>query len=95
MSNENNPLHEAAHSGAIPVTPSLTRVLELARIDAEPGRLHRRSMAIGGLALLVGIVAAVIARGLLALIGLITHLSFEGAWRGRRATRRTTRSVPG
>ncbi len=82
MSNENNPLHESAHSGAIPITPSLTRVLELARVDAEPGRLHRRSMAIGGLALLVGIVAAVIARGLLALIGLITHLSFEGrvAW---------------
>ncbi|NNM65628.1 MAG: chloride channel protein [Burkholderiales bacterium] len=62
----------------MPLAPSLGPLLQAAHAGPDPGGINRRTLFIGLLALGIGVAAAFVAQGLLALIGLITHLSFQG-----------------
>lgn len=62
----------------IPVVARPDPQTEVARIGVESGGLGRRTLFISLLAIAIGVAAACIAQALLALIGLITHLSFQG-----------------
>ncbi len=61
---------------SLPIAPSLEPALETLSTPVERAVVDRRVLAIGGLAVGLGLVAAVIARVLTALIGLITNLAF-------------------
>ena len=63
---------------SLPLAPSLGSLLQAAHAGPDPGGVNRRTLFIGLLALGIGVAAAFVAQGLLALIGLITHLSFQG-----------------
>ncbi len=65
-------------SGRIPVAPSLGPTLQAASVPLEPSPVDRRVLTISALAIALGLAAAVIARVLGALIGLITNLAFYG-----------------
>ncbi|OIQ94274.1 inosine-5'-monophosphate dehydrogenase [mine drainage metagenome] len=67
-----------AASCEIPVVARPDPQTEVARIGVESGGLGRRTLFISLLAIAIGVAAACIAQALLALIGLITHLSFQG-----------------
>ena len=58
--------------------PSLESLIQTAQLGHRPGGIQRRTLFIVLLALGIGVAAALIAQTLLALIGLITHLSFQG-----------------
>ncbi|HVW02050.1 MAG TPA: chloride channel protein, partial [Planctomycetaceae bacterium] len=60
----------------IPVSPSLQLVLESAQVPEQVAIVDRRVLAICGLALALGIVAAVIAQFLVRLIAFVTNLAF-------------------
>ncbi|MDE2325473.1 MAG: chloride channel protein [Betaproteobacteria bacterium] len=62
----------------MPLAPSLGSLLQAAHAGPDPGGVNRRTLFIGLLALGIGAAAALVAQALLALIGLITHLSFQG-----------------
>ncbi|HTJ40797.1 MAG TPA: chloride channel protein, partial [Kofleriaceae bacterium] len=66
------------HSGQLPVAPSLDPTLASVGVHAPP--VDRRVVLITLLAVGVAAGAAIIARVLTALIGLITNLSFYGRW---------------
>ena len=63
---------------SLPLAPSLGSLLQAAHAGPDPGGVNRRTLFIGLLALGIGAAAALVAQALLALIGLITHLSFQG-----------------
>jgi H+/Cl- antiporter ClcA len=65
-------------SGRIPLAPSLSPTLEAAHVPLEASPIDRRVITISGLAIALGLAAAVIARILSALIGFITNLAFYG-----------------
>jgi chloride channel protein, CIC family len=67
------------HSGSLPVAPSLEPALAGAEMPAAPA-VDRRIVLICGLAVVVATGAAVAARALTALIGLITNLAFYQRW---------------
>ena len=54
--------------------------LETVRAPFERANVDKRVLGVSALALGLGLVAAVIARVLTALIGLITNLAFYGRW---------------
>jgi H+/Cl- antiporter ClcA len=54
--------------------------LQAMRMPIERGRVDRRLLGISGLCVGLGLVAAVVARLLTSLIGLITNLAFHGTW---------------
>jgi H+/Cl- antiporter ClcA len=62
----------------LPVAPSLESLIQAAHLGHSPGGIQRRTLFIVLLGLGIGVAAALIAQALLALIGLITHLSFQG-----------------
>ncbi len=62
----------------LPLTLSLAPLLQTAHTGSDPGGVNRRTLSIGLLAVAIGAAAALIAQALLALIGLITHISFQG-----------------
>ena len=62
----------------LPLTPSLAPLLETAHTRPDPGGVNTRTLFIGLLAIGIGVIATLIARALLVLIALITHLSFQG-----------------
>ncbi len=70
--------HRHSPADPLPITPSLTPLLESARIAGAPGKLRARSVVLALLALAVGVAAALIARALVALIALIGNLAFAG-----------------
>lgn len=72
--------HAPPHHDSLPVTPSLAPLMASANIGGAPGGLERRTVRIGLLAIAVGLVAALLAQALVGLIGLISHLAFEGRW---------------
>ncbi|HEY8089761.1 MAG TPA: chloride channel protein [Polyangiaceae bacterium] len=67
-------------SGRLPVAPSLGPALLTVRTPVERAYVDRRVLGISALAIGLGVVSAVIARVLTALIGLITNLAFHGTW---------------
>jgi CIC family chloride channel protein len=67
-------------SGRLPVAPSLRPTIEALRLPVEQAPIDRRVLLVSGLCIALGLTAAVIARVLTALIGLITNLAFHGRW---------------
>jgi CIC family chloride channel protein len=66
--------------GRIPIAPSMRPALDSVSFPEEVAPLERRVLVISGLALGLGLIAAVIARALTSLIALITNLAFYGHW---------------
>jgi H+/Cl- antiporter ClcA len=66
--------------GGLPVAPSMAPALQNVRVPLERAHVNRRVLGVSALALGLGMVSAVVARVLTALIGLITNLSFYGRW---------------
>jgi len=64
----------------IPVAPSMGPALHSVTLPDEAAPLDRRVLTICSLALALGLAAAVLARVLTALIGLITNIAFYGRW---------------
>jgi CIC family chloride channel protein len=67
-------------SGRLPVAPSMGPALLSVRAPVERVYVDRRVLGISALAIGLGLVSALIARVLTALIGLITNLAFHGTW---------------
>ena len=67
------------HSTGLPVAPSLGPLVQAAHIGQDRGLVGTRTLRICVISIAIGIAAAILARGLLRLIGLITHLSFFGS----------------
>lgn len=65
---------------ALPIAPSMGPALAAIRAPLQRAAVDRRVIAISGLAIALGLVAAFIARLLTTLIGLITNLAFYGRW---------------
>jgi len=72
----NNPHTRAA----VPLAPALDPTLSAVHMPRQFRPLDRRVLWITFLAMLLGSVVAFVAKGLTALIGLITNLSFYGRW---------------
>ncbi|MES2407470.1 MAG: chloride channel protein [Pseudomonadota bacterium] len=62
----------------LPVIPSLAPLLDAAHVSGHATGMDRRMLFICTLTFGISIIAAVIARGLISLIGFITHLFFYG-----------------
>ncbi len=63
-----------------PVAPSMGPALETVNAPMERANVDGRVLGISGLAIGLGLVSALIARLLTALIGIITNLAFYGRW---------------
>ncbi|HEY5243874.1 MAG TPA: chloride channel protein [Polyangiaceae bacterium] len=64
----------------LPVAPSMGPALETVNVPLERASVDKRVLGVSGLAIGLGLITAVIARLLTALIGLITNLAFHGRW---------------
>jgi CIC family chloride channel protein len=62
----------------LPLTPSMAPLLDAAHVSGHATGMDRRMFFICTLAFGISILAAIVARGLMSLIGLITHLAFYG-----------------
>jgi CIC family chloride channel protein len=76
---DRSPAHER-RSPRLPIAPSMGPALEMVTVPAERPRVDKRILAVSGLTIVLGLVAAFMARVLTALIGLITNLAFHGRW---------------
>ncbi len=68
----------AATTEGLPVAPSMAPEISRIRIPRERRVIDARTVWITAAATLIGVIAAFVARGLTALIGLITNVSFYG-----------------
>jgi H+/Cl- antiporter ClcA/CBS domain-containing protein len=64
----------------LPIAPSMGPARETIKAPVDRANVDARVLGISGLAIGLGLVAAVIARLLTSLIGLITNLAFHGRW---------------
>ena len=64
----------------LPIAPSMGPALETISAPFERANVDARVLGLSGLGIGLGLVAAVVARVLTALIGLITNLAFYGRW---------------
>jgi CIC family chloride channel protein len=64
----------------LPIAPSMGPALETIRAPFERANVDARVLGLSAVAIGLGLVAAVVARALTALIGLITNLAFYGHW---------------
>ena len=71
-------VEQGSTRGGIPVAPSLGPTLAAARVPHRATLADRRVVAIAGLAIGVAFLAALVARGLTALIALVTNAAFYG-----------------
>ncbi len=71
-------VHDASTTRGLPVAPALGPTLEAAQMPVEERPIDRRVMWICLLALGIAIAAGLIARALIALIGVVTNLAFYG-----------------
>ncbi len=69
---------ERADAGALPVSPSMEPAARSAGIPAPALPADRRTVAVAAVAVAVGGAAALVARALTALIGLVTNAAFYG-----------------
>jgi H+/Cl- antiporter ClcA len=69
---------DAATRSTIPIAPSLDAAFADARMPRRERTVPRRTFVIAALAILLGLVAACVAKALTALIGLVTNLAFYG-----------------
>ncbi|WP_198958814.1 chloride channel protein [Candidimonas nitroreducens] len=73
-------VREEGSTDGLPVAPELSLSLDAARMPLRSTLIDRRVLRIIGISLLLGVAAAVVAKVLMVLIGLITNLSFYGRW---------------
>ncbi len=69
-----------ASTDALPVSPALGPALDAARMPRRSTLVDRRVLAIGALASVIAVAAALVAQLLTALIGLVTNLAFHARW---------------
>jgi chloride channel protein, CIC family len=65
-------------SGRLPIAPSMNPALDALRFPVERSPIDRRVLLLSAIGVGLGLVAALVARVLVALIGLITNLAFYG-----------------
>ncbi|HEY4179578.1 MAG TPA: chloride channel protein [Kofleriaceae bacterium] len=70
----------SASRGAVPVAPSLGPALDAAHVPVRGGAISTRTVGIAALAAAIGIVAALIAKVLVAALDLVTNIAFYGTW---------------
>ena len=70
----------AASTDALPIAPALGLALDAARMPRRSTLADRRVLAVSAVAIVLAIAAALIAQLLMALIGVVTNLSFYGRW---------------
>lgn len=68
----------SATTAGLTISPALDIVAEAAQVPQDTSVISARTLQFCGLALLLGIVAAFVAQGLVALIALITNIAFFG-----------------
>ncbi len=73
-------LRDESTTPGLPVSPSLGSSLDAARMPRRSTLVEPRVLWICGLAMLLGVAAALIARVLVMLIALVTNLAFYGRW---------------
>jgi H+/Cl- antiporter ClcA len=73
-----HPVEQGSTTEGLPVSPSLGPTLAAAQLPISASLVDRRVVYISVLSILLGLVAAVIAKTLMALIALITGLAFYG-----------------
>jgi H+/Cl- antiporter ClcA len=65
---------------ALPVAPALSIAMDATRMPRRSTLVDRRVLRMTAVAIVLGVAAALIARVLIALIGLVTNLAFYGRW---------------
>jgi H+/Cl- antiporter ClcA len=75
-----HPVTHAATTNGLPIAPSIGPALDVVAAPAEPALVDGRTAAVCGMAIAIAIAAGFIARGLQALIYLVTNVSFFGRW---------------
>ncbi|OOG59586.1 chloride channel protein [Rhodanobacter sp. C03] len=82
--NENEPGHPGVRTegstDALPLAPSMSASLDAARMPRRSTLVDKRVLRITAVSIVLGALAAVIAKLLTALIGLVTNLAFYGRW---------------
>ena len=73
-------LQEQGQSGGLPLAPDLAPSLVQARMPRDVTRMDWRLLRMIAVSIGLGFVAALVAWGLMKLIGLITNISFYGTW---------------
>jgi H+/Cl- antiporter ClcA/CBS domain-containing protein len=71
-------VQSASTTGALPMSPSLGPALAAANVSFRPNLVDRRVLLISFLSVCLAVVSAYVAKGLVALIGLITGIAFFG-----------------
>ncbi len=72
-------MRSETHSAPLPVAPSLDPLMQAAHIGRDYRQVSARTLGICLVSIAIGLTAAIVAQGLLRLIGVITHLSFFGS----------------
>ncbi len=75
---EHHSVREDSSTDALAITPALGVTLDAAQMPRRSTLVDRRVLLVSGLAVLIGVAAALIAEALVALINLITSLAFHG-----------------
>jgi CIC family chloride channel protein len=78
MSDQIHPVERASTTQALPISPSLGPTLRAAEVPVRTSMVDLRVGYIVLLSVLLAVVAALVAKGLTCLIGLITNLAFFG-----------------
>ena len=73
-------VRDDASTDALPVAPALGASLDAARMPRRSTLVEPRILFIAGLAIALGIAAALVAQLLVALIAVVTNLAFHGRW---------------
>jgi H+/Cl- antiporter ClcA len=73
-----NEIQHSSTTAGLPISPALGPTLENTGVLRHPAVLDQRTLYIAFLSIIVAGITTVIARGLVALIGLITNLTFYG-----------------
>ncbi len=73
-------VESAGSTDALPIAPELGLALDVARMPRRSTLVDRRVLLIATVATVIAVAAALIARVLTALIGVVTNLAFYGRW---------------
>jgi chloride channel protein, CIC family len=76
--NHDHPVQQASTTDALPLSPSLGPALQAANMPFRSSLVDRRVLYVSVLSILLAVVTAFVAKALVALIGLITGISFFG-----------------
>ena len=80
VTDQHHPVQQSATTDALPIAPSLGPALAAAHLPPQTSLVDGRVIYISLLSCLLGLVAAVVAKGLMCLIAIITSFSFFGKY---------------